>query len=194
MPRVGLKITLPVFHQSNTLHARDGTAALIGQILLWCWNQGGWTWRAMRHAWRVQLVHHRLWSQDAFGKSKSTQDDNFGPNVGEAGVRVWPRNEWFRTALSCGTLEWAVDKCEIWQILTGKASRSSQEEVLSQSLMLSVFLIHQYEDPLYHLGGRKLQCSHHPENVHINSQVWSFVSTRVRILHLIARASCIDSW
>jgi len=36
MPRVGLKITLPVFLQQNTLHARDGAAALIGQILYYC--------------------------------------------------------------------------------------------------------------------------------------------------------------
>jgi len=58
--------------------------------------------------------------------------------LGKQAVRVWTRNEWFRTAFRRGTLEWAVEKCEIWQILTGKASRSSQEGVLSQSWMLSV--------------------------------------------------------
>jgi len=51
--------------------------------------------------------------------------------LGRHSGRVWTRNEWFRTTFSGETLEWAVDKCEIWQILTAKAFRSSQELVLS---------------------------------------------------------------
>ena len=94
--------------------------------------------------------------------------------LGKQAVRLWTKNDCFRTAFSGGTPELAVDKREIWQIVTGQTSRSSQEGMLSQSWMFSSLWFHQYEDPFYHFGGRKFQCSHHPENLHANSQVWSF--------------------
>lgn len=166
MPRVGLKITLPVFQQYDTLPAREVASALIGQILLRRWNPGGWNWR-------VQLVQHDCGVKMPLGNLKVHRTIMLNIMSGRQAGRLWTRNEWFRTAFSGGTFEWAVDT---WNLanLNRQSVQELSRRVLSQSWMLSGLLFHQYEDLLYHLGGRKLQCSDHQENVNVNSQVCSF--------------------
>lgn len=78
-------------------------------VLLRRWNQGEWNRRAIRHAWRVQLVHHDCEVKISLGNLRVHRTIMLNLVLGRQAGRLWTRNEWFRTAFSEGTFEWVVD-------------------------------------------------------------------------------------